>query len=158
MKKIFIICFSFAFLLSGCSLFYSLFFKDPEVIGIKKIGISKVGLSGVTFNIYLLVLNENNDEANILECDYKLYVNDTFIGKGNTKEKQILYANDTSEVVMPLEVKTSDLVGGALLIFKDVISGKELLYKVEGEVLGEANGIELKLPVSIKKKLVPEIY
>lgn len=155
-KYVIILLLLFTFF-SGCSLFYSLFFKDPEILGIRKVSVSKVNLTGAVINVTLSVLNENGENVNILKCDYSLYVNDAFIGKGFNKNKQILKANDTSDIVMPLEVKASDLTISALQIFKDIIDGKELLYRVEGEVTGESEGIEVDLPIKIKKRLIPEI-
>jgi len=147
----------FTVFLTGCSLFYSVFFEDPEVIGYKNISVSKVGITGASLNITVLVRNNNNIDADILECNYELFVNDTYIGKGLTKKKQILHAEKVSEIVMPLDIRTSDLFGGALSLFMEVIKGKHLLYRIEGEVLGKAKGIEIRLPVSVEKKITPEL-
>ena len=100
----------FAFGFSGCSLFYSSFFDEPEVIGYKNIRISKIGFSGADLLVTVLVKNQNSIDANILRCDYELFVNDTYIGKGSSDLKQTLPARDTSEIEMPLNVKTSDLL------------------------------------------------
>lgn len=146
------------FFYSGCSLFYSTFFDEPEVVGYKNIRISKIGLTGADLLVTLLIKNNNGIDANILQCRYDLYVNDTFIGKGISKDKQKLFAKDTSEIIMPLTVRTTDLVPGTLSIFKDIIKGEKMLYRVEGEVLGEAKGVELEVPISIEKKISAEIF
>lgn len=159
MKKIFLHTLLFLMIyISGCTLFYSAFFEEPEVIGYKNLRISKIGLSGADFTITVLVKNKNSIDANILECSYELFVNETYIGKGISKEKQKLYAKDTSEIIMPLTVKTSDLLPASFSMFKDIIRGEELLYRIEGEVLGEAKGVEIEIPVSIEKKLSAEIF
>ena len=149
---------SFMIYMTGCSLFYSTFFEEPEVIGYKNLRVSKIGLSGADFTITVLVKNKNSIDANILECKYELFVNDTYIGKGNSKEKQKLIAKDTSEIIMPLTIRTKDLLPGTFEIFKEIIKGEELIYRVEGEVLGEAKGVELEVPVSIEKKISAEIF
>lgn len=158
MKKIVLVFLLLALNLSGCSLFYSSFFDEPEVIGYKNIRVSKIGFSGADFLITVLVKNKNSIDANILRCEYELFVNDTFIGKGSSDSKQTLFARDTSEIVMPLSIKTSDLLPGTLAIFKDIIKGEQMLYRIEGEVLGEAKGVELEVPLSIEKKLSAEIF
>jgi LEA14-like dessication related protein len=159
MKKTALIIFLlFTFYFSGCSLFYSTFFDEPEIIGYKNIRVSKIGFSGAELKVTVLVKNKNSIDAKILRCDYELFVNDTYIGKGNSVEKQILNARDTSEIIMPLTIKTSDLLPGALSIFKDIIKGEQMLYRIEGEVLGEAKGVELELPISIEKKISAEIF
>lgn len=158
MNRIVLLLLLLAFGFSGCSLFYSSFFDEPEVIGYKNIRISKIGFSSADFLVTILLKNKNSIDANILRCEYELFVNDTYIGKGSSNLKQTLPARDTSEIVMPLTVKTSDLLPGTLAIFKDIIKGEQMLYKIEGEVLGEAKGIELEVPISIEKKISAEIF
>jgi len=150
--------FTFMIYMTGCSLFYSTFFEEPEVIGYKNLKVSKIGLSGADLTITVLVKNDNSIDADILECNYELFVNDTFIGKGISKEKQKLFAKDTSEIVMPITVKTSDLLPGSLAIFKDIIKGEKLMYRVEGEVLAEAKGVKLEVPIDIERKISAEIF
>lgn len=159
MKKLLIFVFLWlSFYFTGCSLFYSTFFEEPEVVGYKNIRVSKIGLSGADLLVTVLIKNNNSINANILQCKYNLYVNDTFIGKGISKEKQTLYAKDTSEIIMPLTVRTADLVPGAVSIFKDIVKGEKMLYRVEGEVLGEAKGVELEVSISIEKKISAELF
>jgi len=140
--------------LSGCSIFALLSAKTPEIKGLKKIIISEISLSEVEFTITLEVLNENSFSADVKKAQYKVFLNNEYLGSGVSEKTQTLYDNKISDLELPLKVKYKDLPSGTVALIKDILKGKKIKYKVEGDADVEAEGFSASVSIDIEKELI----
>jgi LEA14-like dessication related protein len=147
-----ILLFLFIFV-SGCSLFVSLFVKNPEIKGIKKVGITEISLSEVEFLITLEIINENSFDADITNAQYKVYLNNEYLGNGVISKAQTINKDSISNINLPLRVKYTDLPSNIITLVKDVIKGNRIKYKVEGDADVEAEGFSVTVSIDVEKEL-----
>jgi LEA14-like dessication related protein len=148
-KKTFILLIT-ALFLHGCSVFYSATFKQPEIRRISNVKIENIGPFGCTVLLTVEVMNNNPMSGNLTKADYKLFVNNEYIASGSTNKRQHIGKNTTSEIYVPVSVKTSDLVPATVELFKSMIKGETLRYKIKGTLEVEADGIEMELPLDVE--------
>jgi len=139
-----------ALFLQGCSVFYSAAFKQPEIRKISNVKIENIGPFGCTVLLTVEVMNNNPMSGSLTKADYKLYVNNEYIASGSTSKKQHIEKNTTSEIYVPVNVKTSDLIPATMGLFKSMIKGETLRYKIKGILEVESDGIEMELPLDVE--------
>ena len=134
----------------ACSIFYSSYADNIEVERISKIKINSIKVLSlqIDFGIVLDVLNDNTFPVNVSNATYKVYFNDNFLGKGNTSNSFVLKQEAITQVEFPLSITVPDA-------FMNLITGGvSINYRIDGEVKGNAKGINFNLPFEVENNKI----
>ena len=136
--------------LYGCSIFYSSYVDNIEVERISKIKINNIKILSlqIDFGIVLDVLNDNTFPVNVSSATYKVYFNDNYLGRGNTLNGFVLKREGITQVEFPISVTVPDA-------FMNLITGGvSINYRIDGEVKGNAKGINFNLPFEVENNKI----
>ena len=141
------------FFISGCSFIASFFVKSPEVTGINNVALTEISLTEIEFVVSLDVMNYNSFSAEVKKAQYKVYLNNEYLGNGFTERSQTLANNKISKLDLPLRIKYIDLPSNTITLIKEVLKGNKIKYKVEGDADVEAEGFSATVSIDIEKEL-----
>jgi len=120
-------------------------FNDAELISLSP--------NGAVFKLQATVNNPNDYNINLETKDLKLYINDSFLGVANFKEKVKLQKNSTQkyEVTVVSSIPSDGNIDIGTITASALFTG--LKIKVEGDVRATAKGLSKTIAVSFTEKV-----
>lgn len=117
----------FLFSLSSCLTW----FLEKPTFNLKEVAITRFSLLDVRFLFGVEVQNPNTFDLKLRSLGYTIYFNDQEIGKGSIDQEVLIAQSATTLVQLPLRADFKSLGNP----FKEILSGKDLRYRIEGAAI-----------------------
>jgi len=126
---VFVLVFVLVSAAGGCATIAKAAFSQP-VVTLRDVRLGAVGFDGGTFEVLISVYNPNDFDLDATSITYSVSVDSAVIGTGNTAQRVVVAARDSSVVTLPLRVSwaTAGPAGQSLM------RGGPVLYEVKGEM------------------------
>jgi LEA14-like dessication related protein len=120
--------------------------------------ISGVSVKGFEDNALIIELklpveNPTMHRITVTDFDTKIFMNNQYLGKLNTKDPIVIKAKSTEVKDLVLEVRFSNFFGAAMNII-NIQKGQKVLFKIEGEVLARSLLIRKKIAINESQEIV----
>lgn len=112
----------------GCESFKKAYLQEPKA-ELKEVQIRDASFAEATLIFVLEVKNPNKAELKISDVSYQTFLNDEFFGEAKVSKTQIIPAEQTGIVELPLQVLYSKVAGGLVKILK----GESVDYRIKGD-------------------------
>lgn len=113
---------------TACAYFQKNYFQEPKA-NLKEVLVRDVGLQGATLIFVLEIQNPNKSELKIGEVSYQTFLNNEFFSEAKVEKTQVIPAEQTSTVELPLPVLYSKMAGGIARVLK----GEQVEYRIKGD-------------------------
>ena len=130
-------------------------FKPPELKSISRVTLKRATLSRAYLLVTVEVTNRNDFNTILKSADYDIFLDGTYLGKGNNDSVQIMLKNSDSKLNFPVSVSLFDALRNGLNFLNLIEGNQSLSYKAQGKAKVQVEGInnEFEVPFSIQNKV-----
>jgi LEA14-like dessication related protein len=126
---------------------FSSCFKKIEVVEVEGFSNVELNLKGIKSDLIVNIYNPNPLSFTIESADILLSVGDVIAGDLVLEESVKLSSKDTTSVTLKL-VSRKGAIGKIMVDnFTNALSGGEVLFKAEGEIMSSTFGLKRRLPI-----------
>lgn len=124
--------------------------ENPEFKRIENFKIEKINKEAVYFNADVEIYNPNNKKIKIKKSNFKLYVNDHYIGNAKLLQSYKMGKNTTTLNNVPIEVLLEKDVYLSLI---QMAIGKSVEIRLEGNLKGSVSGFPYSKKINETKNV-----
>ena len=142
-----------AFMCVSSIMAFSSCFKKIEVVEVEGFSNVELNLKGIKSDLIVDIYNPNPLSFNINSAEILLSVGDIIAGPLVLAEPLKLASRDTTEAVLKLVFRKGAI--GEIMVdnFTNALSGGQILFKAEGEIVSSTFGLKRKLPINHLQKI-----
>ena len=146
-KSIFsFLCVSSIMILSSC-------FNKIEVVEVEEFSNVELSLKGIKSDLVVNIYNPNPLNFNIKSADIILSIGDIVAGDLILEHPVQLTSKDTTDVTLKL-VSRKGAIGKIMVEnLTNALSGGEVIFKAEGEIISSTFGLKKILPINHQQKI-----
>ncbi len=143
----------YLFVILGLSFTFTGCYQKIEVTEITGFSNLDLSLNGIKLDLSVMVYNPNFLNFNVRSADIILSIGDIEAGDLVLEEGLQLTSKDTTEVSLKL-ISRKGAIGKIMIDnFTNAISGGDVVFKAEGEIVTQTWGLKNRLPISHEEVL-----
>jgi len=141
--KYFFVLVSVIFLTTAC-------IEDPEYKGASNFKIDKINKDIVAFNMDISAFNPNGYKLKVRKSNFKVYLNDEYIGNAQLNKKYVMKKNTTTLENVPVEIL---LEKDVFLSLMKIVTKGTVKLRLEGVLKASVVGFPVRKKIDQTKNI-----